>query len=312
MRRFAKPVVVVSQCLARPNLSVAPDRELHPLIKLLRDHARVIGVCPEKPLSQCGADLPLHLVTTSKQARLFNYRTGDDVTTQSRKWIERFITKLGEVDGFILKQKSRMCGLASAKLYDSRTPDARVCGRTDGLFAQTAVSMRPGALFADDAALDDPDGREQLFTALFARAEFRAVRKSNSLTRLKHFHEYYRILLEVYHKGRTHELDRIVQNAHSAKPHRAVQAYGQILHSVLTRTPRRRTAAALMRGALSHYGQQLAPREREAFERGVVSYVEKALPLAELRKTVQVWAVRYDKTYVRQSAFWRPCPQGLG
>ena len=312
MRRFARPAVFVSQCLARPVASVAPEREAHPLVKILRDHVRLVGVCPEKPFTPRGEPLPLHLVRKGRHARLFNYRTGDDLTAPVEKWSERFITKLDEIDGFILKRKSRLCGLASAKLYDSRTAEARVCGRIDGLFASTARSMRPKALFVDDAALDDPDQRERFFTALFARAEFRAVRKSNNLTRLKHFHEYYRTLLEVYHKGHTTELDRIVQNAHSAKPHRAIAAYDQILHRVLLRTPRRRAAAALMLDALSHYAPHLTPQERTMFKRDVAQYVEKALPLSELRKTVQVWAVRYDKTYVRQSAFWRPYPQGLG
>jgi|GEM_PF-5153029 len=312
MRKFTQPVIIVSQCLLRPTASVAPEREPDPLVKLLRDHARLIGICPERALTPRGPALPLHLVRKKHSAVLFNYRTRDDLTTRMETWTTRFLKAAGEVDGFILKRKSRMCGLASAKLYDSRTPEARVCGRIDGLFARIARTMRPQALFADDGALSSPDQRESFFTALFTRAEFRAVRKSNSPARLEQFHEYYRTLLAAYHKGHTAELDRIVQNAHSTKPHEAIAAYGQVLHSVLSRTPRRRAAAALMLSALSHYTPQLTPAERHAFKRDVGRYLRRALPLSELRRTVQVWAVRYDKIFVRESAFWRPYPQALG
>jgi len=238
MRRFTKPVVVVSQNLMRRSSRDAPPDQWKIFLRLLREYVKVI-----------------------------NYHAGEDA--------------VGDTDGFVLKRGESL-------------PHNKAAARLD------------------ERDLNTPDARERWLTTLFARAEFRTVRKSNSLTRLKHFHEYYRALLTVYHKGHTLELDRTVQNAHSAPSHKVIASYDQILRSVLLRTPRRRAAAASMLDALSHYAPHLTPQERTAFKRDVAQYVEKTLSLAALRKTVQVWAVRYDKTYVRQSAFWRPYPQALG
>ncbi|MBU0985017.1 MAG: DUF1722 domain-containing protein, partial [candidate division Zixibacteria bacterium] len=60
--------------------------------------------------------------------------------------------------------------------------------------------------------------------------------------------------------------------------------------------------------AALHYAPHLRTIERQRFEGLLQGLSDGSVRLHEARKAVQVWAVRYDKTFVRSHSFFRPYP----
>ena len=123
LRRFTKPIVVASQCLVRANCRADGVNVTLPFVRKLRDYARVISICPEKVLNP--NDDSLRIVRRGKVERLFNKRTGEDMTQAIQQWAEQYLKSAIDADGFILKHGSRLCGVRGVKLYSSTRSDAK-------------------------------------------------------------------------------------------------------------------------------------------------------------------------------------------
>jgi uncharacterized protein YbgA (DUF1722 family)/uncharacterized protein YbbK (DUF523 family) len=280
-------------------------------VRRLRDYVRVRAVCPERAIDPKGYGDPLRIIASGGRQRLINLRTGKDLTRKAENWSEKYLEPLEYVDGFILKHGSRLCGSSRMRTYPTATTGARSKEYTIGYFARQAIASHPQAAVIDSPALLDPRTREHWLTRLFAVAEFRAVRKANSRDRLTRLHQYYHTLLEAYSSNRTRQLDKFVQKLNSADDGKAFAEYDRLFHQILTRRPPRKNLVEPMHLALEHYRPHLTSNEIQRFKEAVEHYKAGELPLSQLRKTVQVWAVRYDKTFVREHAYFRPYPQQL-
>jgi len=225
---------------------------------------------------------------------------------------QAFLSSHADMDGFILKHKSPSCGLRGVKLYESTRPDASFERRGTGLFAAQVLERFPHSAIEDDERLEDHRIREQWLTRLFALAAFRIVRKSHSLNRLRAFHLYYRSLLNAHNQRFTREVDRIYQEIRTATNYCAeIEQYEAILHRILSKPPRRSSAIRPFELARRHYSKSLNADEKKRFRQQLRRYRDGRIPLSDIRNTVQIWAVRYDKAYTRQSAVFRPYPSML-
>ena len=84
-----------------------------------------------------------------------------------------------------------------------------------------------------------------------------------------------------------------------------------MLNRTLATPPRRTSVVKPFEAALDHYTHYLSKQDTGRFERQLENYRLGELPLSEIRKTVQIWAVRYDKMFTRQDAVFRPYPGPL-
>ncbi len=56
--------------------------------------------------------------------KLFQPSTDIDVTDKMNGFINKYIDSLGEIDGFILKNRSPTCGISDVKIYKGTDPSA--------------------------------------------------------------------------------------------------------------------------------------------------------------------------------------------
>ncbi len=89
------------------------------------------------------------------------------------------------------------------------------------------------------------------------------------------------------------------------------ERYEALLHRILQKPPRRTATIVPLELALEHYSPFLSATDHRGFRNRMQLYLDKDLPLSDLRKTVQVWAVRYDKNFIRMHSFFRPYPGPL-
>jgi uncharacterized protein YbgA (DUF1722 family) len=186
-----------------------------------------------------------------------------------------------------------------------------VYGRTSGLFAAEIMRALPHLAIGDEVRLDDPDFREHWLTRLFTLAEWRVCRKAATASALLRFHTYNRLLLDCYNMKQTRELERIADGASSAAIQNTLRRYEAHLHKALGKPPRRPAIIAAYETALEHYSSHLTATDQRVFHRLLAQYAQKKLSLNTVRKTVQIWAVRYDKRFIRQHSLYRPFPGEL-
>jgi len=249
-------------------------------------------------------------------------------------------------DGFILKRKSPSCGIKSAKLYDSTRMDAKVIRRDTGLFAAGVLKRFPNLAITDEEALNNPRLREHWLSKLFLLAGFRTVQKSHNVKKLMAFHQHNRALLIAHNATHTRQMDKLLStvgrvptrrrrgetrhldpavlsrcrvsrsNGQCSEPdlpdiYRLFREYESHLHHILSRPIRVNSAVQVLREAFEHFKPHFSRGERASFIRTLEAYRLRRIPLYAAIKTVQVWGVRYEKTYLRQHSFFRPFPGEL-
>ena len=194
----------------------------------------------------------------------------------------------------------------------SSTAEAGFTRTGVGLFAACVLKQCGHLAIIDEEHLEHDRMRERWLTQLFTQAAFRPVRKSHSPKRLRAFHKQHWLLLEALQQRLTYNLDRDLARAEAeANPCATIEQYESVLRRILAVAPRRTSALKPFRHAFYHYVRYLSEEDIARFQNQVESYRLGDLALSELRKTVQVWAVRYDKRFTRQDAAFRPYPGPL-
>ena len=149
---WPRPRVVVSACLGfaavRYSGELIPDK----VVAALKEHVDFVPVCPEVEIG-LGVPRPVvRLVRGEEGPRMVQPKTGEDLTERMRAFSQRFLQGLGEVEGFLLKNRSPSCALKDAKRY-AHAEGGGVVGKGPGLFAQAveeAVAHGVGVLAIAD------------------------------------------------------------------------------------------------------------------------------------------------------------------
>ncbi|MCD6249856.1 MAG: DUF1722 domain-containing protein [candidate division Zixibacteria bacterium] len=313
MNKFIRPNVIISKCLCGARCRWDRDRLDYPFVRTLRKYARIIPVCPE---IEIGLGVPrdrIILVQRDNSIALYQSTTRRHLAQKMNRFSCQYLSDHTDVDGFILKHKSPSCGVRGVKLYESITLDARFTRTGTGLFAATVLERCSHLAITDEDQLERNRTREHWLTQLFTLATFRSVRKSHSFKRLRAFHTQHRLLLQTYHKRLTKDLDQALtqSDADTDNACAVIEQYECMLNRILATSPRRTSVIKPFESALEYYAQYLSTQDIKRFEHQLDSYRACELPLSELRKTVQIWAVRYDKRFTRQDAVFRPYPGPL-
>lgn len=312
LSKFTRPNVVVSKCLLGARCRWDRDCLDYPFVRTIRKYAKVIPVCPEMEI---GLGVPRdRIVLASRESGVALYQpsTGRQLAQKMNKFARQFLSGHTGIDGFILKHKSPSCGVRGVKLFESIAPGARFTRTGTGIFAAEVLGRYSHLAVTDDDHLTCDRTREHWLTKLFTLADFRAVRKSNSLKRLTAFHTQHSLLLKTYHQKLTRELDLALAPTNpSTDPCAIIEQYQSVLLRILTTKPRRASAAKPFEQALKSYAPDLSQQDIKRFEDQLEDYRAGAVTLSDVRQTVQIWAVRYDKRVTRQDAVFRPYPGPL-
>ncbi|HJP14884.1 MAG TPA: DUF523 and DUF1722 domain-containing protein [Nitrospinota bacterium] len=211
MRKFPRPIVVVSGCLELAPCRWDGARIPCPLILRLKPFARLIPVCPEEAIGLGTPRDPIRLLRGGTSTDLIQPATGARLTRKMRGFAKNYLEGIPAADGFILKSRSPSCGVRDAKIFS----DARAnhpLGKGPGLFAR-AVLDRFGPLAIDDEArLSSPAARDHFLTKLFTLAAFRRVKERPSMPALRRFLAENRLLLMAHSTRAARRIERLTSN----------------------------------------------------------------------------------------------------
>jgi uncharacterized protein YbgA (DUF1722 family)/uncharacterized protein YbbK (DUF523 family) len=315
MKLFARPRVVISRCIdfdsCRYNgqvIRASLREDLDPWIELL-------PVCPELEIGLGVPRDPIRLVADtaagagSPPARLVQPSTGRDLTRAMARFTAGHLSRVGDVDGFILKSRSPSCGVGSAKVH--RPDDAGPPARGSGMFAAGVAERFPGAAIEEETRLGNLLIRDFFLTKLFTLAGFRETAARGSRAALVDFHARNKLLLMGFNQSRMRALGRIVAEQKPSSTGEALERYGAELRAALRRAPRIPSTVNVLTHAFGHFKKLLTRREKELFLETLEAYRARRVPLGAVNMLLRSWAVRFDAAYVADQTFFEPYPADL-
>ncbi|RAP29360.1 hypothetical protein C2W64_03709 [Brevibacillus laterosporus] len=310
METAIKPIVVVSKCLefaeCRYNGAVLSDIT----VQSLTPYVTFVPICPEVEI---GLGIPretIRIIKEGEQHRLVQPSTRVDLSTQMNAFSDHFLQNVGEVDGFILKNRSPSCGVKDVKVY-SGWERAPVVESGPGFFGKKVEAYFPHAAIEEEGRLKNFTIREHFFTKLFTQAYFRHMQMAPTIQKLIQFHAENKYLFMSYNQKLTKELGKIVAN-HDKKTEKQVwDEYAKLLPNMFKRTARYTSNINVCQHIMGYFSKELSSKEKEHFMHLLSRYRERKLPLSNMTSLLKSWVYRYEQEYLLRQRFFEPYPEGL-
>ncbi len=310
MRRFIKPRVVISRCIEFEPVRWDGQMISSDFVKKLIPHVDPITVCPEVEIGLGVPRDPVRIVQAGGRLRLMQPATNRDLTEKMREFIDSFLDSVGEIDGFILKSRSPTSGLKDVKVYDSNEKGPSI-GRGLGFLGRAVLERHPDLAIEDERRLTNPRIREHFLTKLFAIANLRERKASNSMKRLVEFHTEYKLLLRAYNQKELEVLGRIVANPVKKPLAQAIRDYEHHFSKALNRPPRCGSNINVLMHAFGYFSKKLSKDEGKFFLDSLDKYRQGRLPLSVSLGIIRSWTIRFQEEYLEKQTFFEPYPEEL-
>ena len=166
---YPRPNIILSRCLNREICRYDGQLIGDDFIDRLQDHVNFITVCPEVGIGLGTPRDPLVLVGDPDAPCLVQLTTGRDLTNDLQSFATGFLEQLGDVDGFILKQRSPSCGKRQVEIF-KQIDDDEPAWYGNGLFTEIARNKYPYLPLIDEERLADSAHRHSFLVAIFTNA----------------------------------------------------------------------------------------------------------------------------------------------
>ncbi len=237
MMEFQKPVIVLSGCLDGEPVRYNKEILHNELVEKMKNFVVFKKVCPEVAIGLGVPRDPVKVYISGNEYRLFQTKTGLDLTEKMKNFSSLFLDSIDGIDGFILKGKSPSCGYSGTKIYrDKNAKDIIKIG--SGLFAMAVKEKFPDIPVEDELRLNNEEIRHHFLTRVFAFAEMRNLEKNiKSIKQLIEFHTNYKYLLMLYNQANLVKLGKIVAGYKKGNLDSIVSEYTKIFYTSFRRKP---------------------------------------------------------------------------
>ncbi len=310
MRRFVKPIVVVSKCIEFAPVRWDGRIISSGLVKQLKNHLDFKPVCPEVEIGLGVPRETLRIVKIGQELRLLQPATGLDLTEKMQRFSKDFLDSLKEVDGFILKSGSPSSAIKDARIYPSIGKVA-VIGRGPGFFGKAVLERYPQVASEDEKRLLNNRIREHFLTKLFTIGDFRAVKNSGSGKELVAFQARNKLLFTAYSQVHLNAMGRIVAERKKRTFAETIADYQVHFYAALKFPPRRGANSNVLTKAAGYFTRQLTHAEKTFFLDSVDKYTLGLLPLSAPLNILREWIIRFNEEYLQQQTFFEPFPESL-
>jgi uncharacterized protein YbgA (DUF1722 family)/uncharacterized protein YbbK (DUF523 family) len=310
VRDFPVPRVISSKCLefeaCRYNGVMIPSE----VVKILQPHVEFRPVCPEVEIGLGVPRPPIRIVRVAGGLRLLQPDTGKDVTGGMTGFVTRFLDKVKDVDGFILKFRSPSCGMKEVKIYSGSEKGA-AASKGAGFFGGAVTERFPGLAVEDEGRLKNFRIREHFLTKLFSLASFRAAAAGGRMRDLVQFHAENKLLLMAYSQKYLKLLGRLVANPGKQPAEEIFAEYRAGLEAALAAAPRNSSCINVLMHAMGYFSKELTSREKGFFLDALQDFREQRTPLSVPAGIMKSYIVRFEQPYLMQQTFFEPYPDSL-
>jgi uncharacterized protein YbgA (DUF1722 family)/uncharacterized protein YbbK (DUF523 family) len=311
LRKFIKPIVVISKCIEIENVRWDGGIISSEFVKKLMPHVECIPVCPEVEIGLGIPRDPLRIVSVDDEFRLIQPATGLDLTEKMLRFTDSFLCSLPEVDGFLLKSRSPTSAIRDAKVYPNMKEKVAPVSRGTGFFGRAVLERFPNQAIEDEGRLRNPRIKEHFLTKLYAHASFRNVKESNSEKALVEFHSQNKLLLKAYKERELRILSRIVADRDKKPLAEIIRDYELNLFEALNKAPRCGSNINVMMNAMGYFSKDLSQQEKKFFLGSLKKYRDGKIPKSVCVGILKSWIIRFRQEYLMNQTFFEPYPEEL-
>jgi len=310
MPEFPKPRIFSSKCLGfascRWNGVSIPDD----FVESLKPYVTFITTCPEMEIGLGVPRDPIRIVLYGKDLKLMQLNTGKDVTSAMRDFTAAFLGPIGEVDGFILKDRSPSCGIKDVKVYKGMDPGG-VIKKSSGFFGAEVLGRFSHLPIETEGRLTNYVLRENFIRKIFTFASFRKIKKEAGIKALVGFHAENKLLLMSYSQKELGLLGRIVANHEKKMPVTVFEEYESHLYKAFAGLSKYTSNINVMTHAFGYFSEKLTANEKKFFLNTIEEYRREQLPLSVPINLLKSYIVRFQEEYLMKQTFFEPYPPGL-
>lgn len=310
MRKFEKPILVVSKCLGfahcRYNGLIINDD----FVNSLKDHVEFRPVCAEVEIGLGIPRDPIRVVNVNGESRLIQPATGRDLTETMQNFTNSHLDSIANVDGFILKSRSPSCGIKDVKIYSNKG-DNMVLGRGSGFFGGAVLERFSHLAVEDEGRLSNFRIREHFLTQIYTFASFRKIKAENTIGALVRFHSQNKLVFMAYNQKEMRELGRIVANGNKRGMAEVMGDYETHLHQAFKNAPRYGSNINVLMHGLGYFSDSLSHEEKAFFLDSLEKYRTKKAPLSVPLAILRSFIIRFKEDYLMQQTYFEPYPERL-
>lgn len=309
MRKFVKPKVIISKCIGfeacRYNgLIIKSD-----FVEKLKDYVDFYPVCPEVEIGLGIPRDPIRIIKIGDELRLYQPASGLDLTEKMEKFIDEFLDKIDDIDGFILKNRSPSCGIKAVKVYqgfgNSRSKSK------PGFFGNAVLERFPYLAIEDEGRLRNLKIREIFLTKLYILASFRKVKESKSLNELIKFHSNNKMLLMAYNQENMRKMGRIIGNPDNKPFNYSISKYDSLFYDSILDPPQNTANINVLMHAMGYFKNEISSGEKSFFLDSIEKYRNGIYPLFVCLNILKSWIIRFNNEYLGEQTFFEPYPEEL-
>ncbi len=305
-----KPRIFVSKCLGFAKCRYDGQTLKDPFVEKIRNYAEIVTTCPE---TEIGLGVPRKAVRISDingKYKLFQPSSDLDVTDKMNDFIDTYLEGSGEIDGFILKNRSPTCGISDVKIYKGTDPSARSY-RGNGFFGSAVLEKYPHAAVEDEGRLRNFSIREHFLIKLFTLARFRQIKKDEKMKDLVKFQASHKLLFLAYRESSFRKCGSIVANHKKLNHNEVFSLYEKEMNKILSSPPKYTAIINSLYHAFGWISEGLSTDEKKLFLDTVEEYRDERIPLSVPLHMLDSYAVRFNNTYLKGQFFLKPYPAKL-
>ena len=267
--------------------------------------------CPEVEIGLGAPRQTVRIVLKGEERRFVQPATGKDLTDKMNAYVDKLVTKLENIDGFVLKAGSPSCSINRVRYYSGPEKGAPVRKEGSGIWGGKVLERFGGVPVEGDGRLRNTKFREIFLAKIFMVADFRRVRRSKRMHELVKFHSRNKYLIMTYGQKYVPQLGRVVSNPEKKRFDEVTQDYFEIMGQFMNSSPRSTSIINVMTKLYGYFSKLVSKREKEFFLKTIDSYRKGTASLTSLRETIRMWAIRFDEYYVDNQTIFQPFPEEL-
>ncbi len=309
MANFEKPIIIVSKCLGfapcRYNGISLPDKK----IDVLKPFVEYKPVCPEVEIGLGIPRDPIRMVLINGKPELYQTATNRYVTEQMNAFVNNYLSTAGEVDGFILKDRSPSCGLKDVKLYSPNGMSIK--GNASGFFGSKIEELYSLYPAETEGRLSNFTIREHFLTHIFISASFRKIEKLRSMDSLVKFHTENKFLIMAYNESSMRKLGKIAANHEKKDIAEVLSLYGQTLRKAFIKPAKFTANINILLHGLGFVSKNLSAKEKAYFLDCIEKYRDNKVPLSVPSGVLKAFLVRFEVEFLLKQTYFEPYPENL-
>ena len=242
------------------------------------------------------------LVKTSKS----NKDVTDDITNAAKN----ILSNLDQVYGFILKTKSPICGVMTARVFNHEHKYTMV--KDDGIFVKALREYDPLLPLEDEGKLTNKVLRDHFLRKVFCYYDLKTrLLACKNISELMEYHSTHKILLRLHNNLIKKELGRMLSSHDSCDIDKLKRSYTEIFMRAIQAPVSRNRHYMALQNVLREINKNISKSQRSYLQQILVQYKDSKLSWDVPVGIIKMHLLDIDLPYLDKQSYLNPYNEGL-